>query len=75
MFGFSQKIIDPVCGMKLDKNNAKFSGEYEGTKYSFCSENCKDQFKAGPKDYVAKNTTGSCCQDKTNTAKPKSCCG
>lgn len=58
MFGFLQKITDPVCKMKLDKNNAKFSGEYEGKKYSFCSENCKNKFSAKPKDFAKKNCCG-----------------
>jgi YHS domain-containing protein len=65
MFGFSQKIIDPVCKMKLDKKT-EFSEEFEGTKYSFCSENCKGKFNAEPKKYIAK---------KENVPAKKSCCG
>jgi P-type Cu+ transporter len=75
MFGFSQKVIDPACGMKIDKNQAKYFSEYDGLKYYFCSENCKNKFNASPKNYVKKTATEDCCQNKTNTAKPKSCCG
>ena len=72
MFGFSQKITDPVCKMKVD-NKTKFYLEFEGTKYYFCSENCKNQFNTSPKDYAKENATSDCCQSKTNTAKAKSC--
>jgi YHS domain-containing protein len=63
MFGFSQKIIDPVCGMKLDKKT-EFSSENEGAKYYFCSENCKNQFDADTKKYIAQK----------NVPAKKSCC-
>ncbi|EKD27164.1 MAG: hypothetical protein ACD_79C00833G0002 [uncultured bacterium] len=64
-FSFSQKVTDPVCKMKLDKKT-EFSSEFGGTKYSFCSENCKDQFNAGAKNYIDK---------KENVPAKKSCCG
>ncbi|OGH25067.1 MAG: hypothetical protein A3B47_03155 [Candidatus Levybacteria bacterium RIFCSPLOWO2_01_FULL_39_24] len=64
MFGFGKndKAQDPVCGMKVDKKT-EFSSENDGAKYYFCSENCKDQFNANPKDYMKENAT-----------KTKSCC-
>ena len=65
MFGFSKKITDPVCGMKMDKKT-EFSSENEGTKYYFCSENCKDKFNAEPNKYITK---------KENVPAKKSCCG
>lgn len=63
MFGLfgKDKATDPVCHMKVDKNKTSYSSEYQGTKYFFCSQNCKNQFDLSPKDYVAENTAGGCC--------------
>jgi Cu+-exporting ATPase len=36
---------DPVCGMVLDDNTAKFKITYEGKTYYFCSLTCKKKFK------------------------------
>ena len=69
MFGFSQKITDLVCKMKVDKDTG-YALDYKDTKYYFCSENCKNKFNVSPKDYVAKeNAAGGCCQQSK-----KSCC-
>jgi P-type Cu+ transporter len=43
---------DPVCGMKIDERSSGFHSMYEGKKYSFCSENCKQEFEADPEEYV-----------------------
>ncbi len=46
MFGFKKgdKVRDPVCGMKIDKNKISYTDK-KGT-YYFCSQNCKDTFVA-----------------------------
>jgi len=44
---------DPVCGMEVEQDS-KFSAEYQGRTYYFCSEECEDAFKAKPDQY-AKN--------------------
>ncbi|MGH6848468.1 MAG: heavy metal translocating P-type ATPase [Methylocella sp.] len=44
---------DPVCGMNVDRRNAKHSGEYGGHTYYFCSQGCKTKFAANPVTYVA----------------------
>ena len=36
---------DPVCGMVLDENTAKYKITYEGETYRFCSVGCKKKFK------------------------------
>src|SRR4030042_5817533 len=38
------KIIDPVCGMTIDKENAIVTSSYKGTTYYFCSDKCKEDF-------------------------------
>jgi YHS domain-containing protein len=42
---------DPVCGMSVDKANAKRL-DYEGTTYFFCSDHCRASFEAEPERYV-----------------------
>jgi YHS domain-containing protein len=46
------QVVDPVCGMTVDKANAAGSYEYKGTTYYFCSANCRDRFKKSPAEYV-----------------------
>ena len=44
--------IDPVCGMKVSKANAKETYEYKGTTYYFCGPGCKKAFMADPEKYL-----------------------
>src|SRR5437868_1447989 len=41
------QAVDPVCGMAVDPASA-LSHTYEGREYFFCSEHCRDRFKADP---------------------------
>jgi len=43
---------DPVCGMKVDEKRTEFHTQFAGKKYSFCSENCKQEFEADPDEFV-----------------------
>jgi P-type Cu+ transporter len=43
---------DPVCNADVDEKNAKFTSEYGGRKYHFCSETCKKKFEAEPERYA-----------------------
>jgi Cu+-exporting ATPase len=43
---------DPVCGMVLDENTAKFKITYEGETYHFCSLTCKKRFKRHAAKFV-----------------------
>jgi YHS domain-containing protein len=45
-------VEDPVCGMRIDSEEAAGTLEYEGTTYHFCSQVCYDAFKASPTSYV-----------------------
>jgi signal transduction histidine kinase len=42
------KIIDPVCGMTIEKNNTVVTSLYKGTTYYFCSDKCKEDFDKNP---------------------------
>lgn len=44
---------DPVCGMKVDENEAD-SLEFRGKEYYFCSEGCRHKFEAQPERYAEK---------------------
>lgn len=44
--------VDPVCGMKVKKEDAKFTHVHNGKTYYFCMEECKDKFVKAPGDYI-----------------------
>lgn len=43
---------DPVCGMDVDPATARWTSEYQGKTYYFCSPGCKRQFDEHPEQYV-----------------------
>ena len=45
---------DPVCGMSVKIAGAKYTYDYKGTTYYFCSEGCKTAFSKEPDKYLAK---------------------
>lgn len=44
---------DPVCGMRIKKEEAAGSSDYNGTVYYFCSPGCKKSFDENPEKYAA----------------------
>ena len=44
----TDKAKDPVCGMSVDKATAKWTYDYKGTTYYFCSEGCMLTFQPCP---------------------------
>ena len=46
--------IDPVCGMKVQPENAYSKVEHKGLIIYFCSKNCENEFKKNPKKYLSK---------------------
>ena len=53
--------VDPVCGMKVKKSDAKATYEYEGKTYYFCMEGCKEKFVENPEKYVQKENEKVTC--------------
>jgi Cu+-exporting ATPase len=45
-----EKVIDPVCGMKIDPKRA-IEYEYQGKLYHFCNPNCETHFKRDPERF------------------------
>jgi P-type Cu+ transporter len=53
----AHKVIDPVCGMKVDPKTAKGgSSVIDHTSYYFCGPKCKTKFDADPQAYLTKST-------------------
>ena len=49
------RVLDPVCGMKVDPATSKHRFEYRGETYHFCSNGCRTKFEADPKRYLEKD--------------------
>ncbi|MEE4112776.1 MAG: heavy metal translocating P-type ATPase, partial [Desulfobacteraceae bacterium] len=46
------KHKDPVCGMEVSDADDAFEYEFRGTRFYFCSRNCRDRFEADPEKYL-----------------------
>jgi len=64
---------DPICGMSVKISGAKYTAEYQGKTYYFCSEGCKAEFLKDPAKHAARTAEvpkagtmeegcGMCCQ-------------
>jgi len=53
IFKKSHKATDPVCFMKVEKDEKALTYSYKGQRYYFCSENCWEQFKREPEKYLS----------------------
>jgi YHS domain-containing protein len=50
--GMPEMVEDPVCGMRIDPDDAAATAEHDGRLYYFCSETCHEAFVANPETYV-----------------------
>lgn len=39
---------DPVCGMNVQSDQARYKAEHHGKNYTFCSQQCLEKFKKHP---------------------------
>jgi Cu+-exporting ATPase len=46
-------VKDPVCGMVIDSQSARWQSEYQGDMQYFCSETCLRQFQLDPSAFVS----------------------
>jgi YHS domain-containing protein len=46
-------VLDPVCGMRINKTHAPANMEYNGQEYYFCLEECRRKFAEQPSRYLA----------------------
>lgn len=50
-------VVDPVCGMTINKSVAVAQQEFQGKTYYFCVKGCLRTFTEHPKQYVTKSAT------------------
>jgi Cu+-exporting ATPase len=46
-------VTDPVCGMRIESDDAAATAEHDGRTIYFCSQACHDAFVADPSRYVS----------------------
>jgi Cu+-exporting ATPase len=55
----TERVTDPVCGMKVDPATSKHRHSHDGTLFHFCAARCREKFIADPVRYLAPATVGS----------------
>ena len=53
------RVIDPVCGMKVEPEKAAAKTVYQGKTYHFCSTKCHAKFESNPATYLGKDREAS----------------
>jgi Cu+-exporting ATPase len=48
------RVLDPVCGMRVDPAASKHRAEHAGRTYHFCCNGCRTKFEADPDKYLNK---------------------
>lgn len=48
----AERVIDPVCGMKIDEIEAGHQAEHRGNTYYFCDPKCRRAFEEDPEKYT-----------------------
>ena len=51
--GAAPTAKDPICGMTVDPNTAKWTFEHRGKRFFFCAQGCLRKFEAAPEKYLA----------------------
>lgn len=59
-------VKDPVCGMIVDPETARYRETYGGQEYVFCSDRCRSKFVAEPTTYVDKEIQPSLARSEPN---------
>jgi len=49
------RVLDPVCGMKVNPETSQHRFEYRGETFHFCSAGCRTKFAADPNKYLEKD--------------------
>ncbi|SDI78161.1 MULTISPECIES: heavy metal translocating P-type ATPase [Bradyrhizobium] len=50
------RVLDPVCGMKVDPATSKHRFDTRGETFHFCSARCRTKFAADPVSYLEKDS-------------------
>ncbi|MCB2187611.1 MAG: YHS domain-containing protein [Deltaproteobacteria bacterium] len=46
------KYVDPVCYMVVNPQESDIWLDFEGERYFFCAESCREKFQADPAQYI-----------------------
>jgi YHS domain-containing protein len=46
------EVVDPVCGMRLERTRAVAASAHAGRAFFFCSQECKARFDADPEAFA-----------------------
>lgn len=49
-------VVDPVCGMRINKNTAAGAVEHRGHKFYFCINECREKFLKEPERWISERT-------------------
>jgi xanthine dehydrogenase accessory factor len=49
-------LLDPVCGMTVDRDRARHLAEHDGVVYAFCSLGCRTRFVKDPASFLSAPT-------------------
>jgi xanthine dehydrogenase accessory factor len=52
-------LLDPVCGMTVDRRHVRHLAEHDGVVYAFCSMGCRTRFIKEPAAFLAAPGTHS----------------
>jgi xanthine dehydrogenase accessory factor len=52
-------LLDPVCGMTVEREHARHLAEHDGIVYAFCAVGCRTRFVKDPTAYVGGGSTVS----------------
>jgi len=47
-----EQLVDPVCGMRMDPEEAPAVLTYQGRSFYFCSDTHKEEFEHNPEFYA-----------------------
>lgn len=62
------KVIDPVCNMTIEDQDAAATSTYKGVTYYFCARACKEDFDNDPETYIKeKNAVKAEKKEKAGT--------
>jgi len=52
-------LLDPVCGMTVDRAHVRHLAEHDGIVYAFCSMGCRTSFIREPTAYITASISSS----------------
>jgi Cu+-exporting ATPase len=52
-------LLDPVCGMTVDRAHARHLAEHDGMVYAFCSMGCRTSFIREPTAYLSASVSSA----------------